>query len=647
MTLTHLDYETFSEVNLKKFGLWRYARHPSTRVICLCWAFGDEEPHSWWPGRDPSPVIEAFGRGENGAFNALFEYAITKYVLPRHGVKVEAPLRTWVDSQAHARMAAYPDSLERCARALKLPINKDKRGQQLINFFCKPQRDGRVNLPKDHPDDFKAFVEYCKQDVRVDRAVHARLPVRSLGPTEQQVWIVDAIVNERGVYVDRKMAAGAVQLRAAAKAQACKLLPKMTGGAVTSPGQAKRILKYAASLGFPLANLQKETVADALDNEDIPAPLADLLDLRATANLTSVAKYETMLGAADTDGRIRGVHKYHSATTGRWGGSMVQFQNVPRPKTHLDEIDHELIRQMDFESLSLLHGSVMPTLRDALRNTIQAAPGRVLHVVDKASIEARGLGWLADEQGYQKAFREGTDLYKITGAFIFDTTYARVDDDQRWVGKQSVLGQGYGQWADGFQKFCKKNGRDLPRELCLQAVRGYRSLYPNIPKCWKDVERLSILAIRTGKPQGYRHGIVFEMLGPHFTIRLPSGRRLWYPQARVITVVGKNGDFKNEIRFHTEIKKSLWIEVNTYGGRLVENIVQAIARDLLACALLQCETRGYNPVMHVHDEIVCETDERNTGVLEGMHEIFRTPPPWGKGLILGSAGFTSRFYKKG
>ncbi len=294
----------------------------------------------------------------------------------------------------------------------------------------------------------------------------------------------------------------------------------------------------------------------------------------------------------------------------------------------------------------MLYGMVMPVLRDALRNTIQAPKGKVLHVVDKASIEARVLGWLAAEEAYQKAFRDGIDLYKITAAFIFSCTYDQVDDDQRWVGKQSVLGQGYGQWADGFKAFCKKNGRDLPRELCLQAVKGYRRLYPNIPKCWYDIERLAIRAIHRREAQRYRHNITLEMVGHALTIKLPSGRRLWYPHARVVTVM-KRGEPRNEIRFHTEVKKGMWIEVNTYGGRLVENIVQAIARDLLARALILCESAGYCPVMHVHDEIICETDEGRTGVLDGMHTIFRTPPPWGKGLILGSGGFTSPFYKKG
>ncbi len=649
----HLDYETFSECELKTAGMWAYARHPSTRILCLSWAVDDSQPRVWWPGgRMDKELLEVL-RGEHGAcraFNACFEYAVTKYVGRKHGLPF-VPLHKWEDTQAISRMCAFPASLNGVAKAVRLNIAKDKEGPRLINFFCKPQRDGSVNLPKDHPEEFRALCRYCMQDVRVDRAVHARMPVQKLPEFERQIWIEDAIVNERGVYVDRAMARSGVALREIARAQAVAQLPEMTrtkefpNGAVQSLGQRKRILAYASHLKFPLTALDKETVSDALDCEDMPLPLRNLLELRASANLTSVAKYQAMGRSVCADSRIRGAHIYGKASTLRWGGTIVQFQNIPRPVHKLDDIDHQLFRDEDADTIMRLYPSLMLFLRDALRNTIRAAPGHVLHVVDKASIEARVLGWLANEPNYQKAFKTDLDLYKVTAAFIFNVLYGDVDDDQRWVGKQSVLGLQYSMGATAFWKWCKKNGRIMEMPLMELAVTKYRKLYTRIPAYWKEVETACKNAIRTGRSYPLGHGVVAEMQGRHLTIKLPSGRRLWYPDASLKFRPGKWGP-QETICFWTEVNKQ-WVQATTYGGRLVENIVQAIARDLLACALLQCEARGYNPVMHVHDEIVCEVLKTLKGVFEGMTQIFRTPPPWGTGLILGSSGFTNHFYKKG
>ncbi len=644
----YFDYETFSECSLVKAGTWAYARHPSTRILCLSWAVDWSEPRIWWPGGTVPDELMCAMRGQIGAcraFNALFEYSITKYVGSRVGLPT-IPLERWEDTQAISRMCAFPGSLQGTATALKLDINKDKDGGRLIQFFSMPQRDGSINLPKDHPEEFKRLCNYCKQDVRVDREVHAKLPVQGLPDFEKKAWIEDAIINERGVLIDVGMAKAGVALREIAREQACKQLPKLTGDKVFSLGQSKRILAFAAGIGFPLANLQKDIVNTALDVEDMPTALRVLLELRASSNLTSVAKYAAMLGALCDDNRIRGIHAYHTATTGRWGGRIVQFQNLPRSKIKLNAFDHQLIREMRVEDIAFLYGVLMPVLRDALRNTVIAKPGHTLHVVDKASIEARVLGWLADEKGYQHAFTTGLDLYKVCAAFIFNKKYEDVTDDERWVGKQSILGQGYGQGPDGFQAFCDKNGRKIQLVLCQQAVNGYRTKFPRIPLYWKTVEIACKQVIRTRQPIKLPHGITISMSGSHLTIFLPSGRALWYPHATLAWGMTKWGKKVEVIKFMTEVNKR-WVPAATYGGRLVENMVQAIARDLLAEALFKCEEQKLNPVMHVHDEIVCETESSRPGVLDAMHKIFRTVPPWGTGLILGSGGFSSPFYKKG
>jgi DNA polymerase len=644
MVAVHLDYETFSTVDLPRAGLWSYAHSPATDILCLGWAINDEEPQLWLPGQPiPFKLHDALLHGRLLAFNANFERAITECVGTRYGM-AKPKLSQWEDTQAIARMCAFPGSLAKCAKALGLEQQKDPDGARLIRFFSMPQRDGSRNLPKDNPHEFKAFCRYCLQDVRVDRAIHGALPVQSLPPFERRVWQIDSIINERGVFIDVAMARGAEALVSRAKATAAESLARMTDGEITGPGQAKRILALADRLGAPLPNLQKPSVAEALANENLPDLLRDVLELRSISNLSSVAKYKAMLKAVEKDGRIRGVHMYHSATTGRWGGRLVQFQNLPRPSVKLNEFDHDCIRRGDAKTLELLYLNLLPVLRDAIRNVVRAPKGRQLFVVDKASIEARVLGWLADAKGYLKAYKAGRDLYRVLAAEIFHVAYEDVTEEQRRMGKYGILGLGYGAWADTFIGICKNiGGVDVSQSLAEQTVHTYRDLFSEIPAYWQRVEHDCIAVIRSGQPKTLPHDIRIAMDGPHLTIRLPSGRKLWFPHATIKQAMNKWGKLKDSIRFMTDAHNQ-WMEVATYGGRLVENIDQAISRDLLANALLECEDAGLRPVMHVHDEIVGEPDM--THKLDEMHSIFRKPPSWTPGLPLDSSGFAGPYYRK-
>ena len=658
--ICHLDYETFSAVDLRAAGLWRYAAHASTEILCVAWAFDGGEPELWHPGMGGRPLslLRAFSNGMHlHAFNANFEADITCNVGRRMGWPVPKDPQ-WVDTQALARMCALPGSLARVAEALKVPMQKDKDGARLIQLFCKPNRQGKRVLPAHQPEEFRRLCSYCKQDVRTDRSVADALPIKALPPLERKVWVVDRIINTRGVLIDREMAEGAYAMREEARVRACAKLPTITGGTVKTLNQSKKILEFAASKGCPLPNLKKETVAALLDHaEGVPPALRTLLELRSDTNMTSAAKYAKILQAAGDDDRVRGVHAYCAADTGRWGGRIVQFQNIPRPAHKLDAQDHQLIRNGDIDLLELLHGNVMAVLRDALRNTIRAPSGKVLHVVDKAAIEARVLGYLSDCKGYLAAFRNKEDLYIVTAMAIFgkdkaffakdkDCNFVNHDADfMRWVGKTVVLGLGYSMGEDTFYESCKKNGRDLPRDLVTRAVRVYRSTYKEIPAYWATVEEACKRAIRTRAPQPLPHGVVASMVGTYLTIALPSGRSLWYPCARLIEETTKWGKQKTTIAFMQELGTA-WLPVGrTYGGKLVQNIVQAFARDLLAEALLKCEAAKLGPVLHIHDEVACEV-EPSAHSIDEIHTIFRTAPPWAPGLLLHSGGFTSPFYKK-
>lgn len=655
MTLeAHVDYETFSQVDLRKVGLWAYARHPSTRILCVSWAVGREEPVRWRVGwKPPEGLFAAFRRMDLFAFNAPFELAITELVASKMGWPV--PKREqWNCVMAMAKMCSLPPALERVAKVLKTKHQKDPAGDKLIKLFSQPQsRTGIVIKPEDRPDDFKRFMDYNRQDVYTERDVHEALPIQRLPATEQKVWLADIAINERGVKIDRKMATGAMKLVAVAKADGGRKLSEATGGTITSAGQGKRIHALAKKLNYKLINLKKETVEAVLGDDSCPPLLRTVLELRDDTNISSVAKFAAMLRTADAeDDRVRDAHSYHQATTGRWGGRIVQTQNIPRPKLKLGPWEHDCIRRADAVALQCIHGELLPLLRDAIRNAIIAEDGYEFFVADKASIEARVLGWVAGCKGYQKAYRDGLDLYKVTAAEIYGVAYEDVTEDQRKVGKDSVLGLGYSMWFDTFYDWCMKKGaKDVTLKLCEKATKTYRKIYHEIPRSWKESEHLAIRAVRTGKPQvmgGHdgRPRIVFEMIGTYLTIKLPSGRRLWYPGAHVKMTTTKWGSIKPQLRFFTEINKKWWRVSWTYGGKIIENIVQAIARDLLARALLKCEAAGLPVVMHVHDEIVAEVLKKLKRKIDEMHAIFRSVPRWGEGLLLGSGGFVTPFYKK-
>ncbi len=662
--ITRLDYETFSEADLKKVGQWAYAKHPSTRILCVSWqTLGqDDEPRLWVPGQKfPERLNRAFKEDELWAFGANFERCITNEVSSKLGFHIPEHDQ-WNDTMALCRMCALPGGLEGAAMALGVKQQKDKDGKRLLEMFSKPQaRSRQIILPKDRPEDFKRLTEYCRQDVRAEGSVHEALPIKNLSPFEKKVWMVDGVINHRGVKIDRRMATGAMKLVARAKLDGGKLLSKVSGGKITSAGQRARIMKYAVDVKFPLVNMKKETVAIAMADETMPKSLRRILEIYDDTNITSVAKFAAMLRTADPgDDRVRDAHAYHAATTGRWGGRIVQTQNIARPLAELSDWDREKIRLGDGDALELIHGegSLLGVLRDAIRNAIIAREGCEFFIVDKASIEARVLGWLAGCKGYQKAYKEGLDLYCLCAAGIFNRSYKEIFEgykrgekeatDMRKVGKDSVLAQGYGQGEDGFFAFCQKKGSKITIEMAKVVTKAFRvKNFPEIPKLWKDVEKCAIRAIKTGKPQycGVNDCIRMEMIQGYLAVRLPSGRRLWYPQAHIKTVVNKWGNYHEEIRFYTA-KGKWWGRNSTYGGKLVENIVQAIARDLLARALVRCEEKKLFPVMHIHDEIVAEILKKLERSIDEMHTIFRDVPRWAPGLLLGSGGFVSPFYKK-
>ena len=660
MTVLSWDYETYSECDLKEAGAWNYAMHPSTEVLCLGWAFDNDEPTIFDPRVDfclPDEVVEAVQRGVHvNAWNANFERAITTHVGPRYGIPLPATGQ-WRDSMGLAAHLAMPMKLATCAKVLGLVEQKDKDGTRLLNKFSCPRKptkkDPRTRIsPNDDPEDFARLLEYCRQDVRTERAVKNALPINELPAYEQRIWEVDSDVNARGVLLDRDLISGAIRLLNTCQSEGTRQLREITGGLVETPGQRDRIKAWCGAQGVFIGSLASELMPEVLARP-LPANVRALLELYSSLGQSSTSKYPTMWGAMSPhDDRVRGCAQYHSATTGRWGGRKVQFQNLPRPYCDVSTLRPE-VAAADKPTIDRISEAcnldTMTVLRDTIRHAVIAPKGKTLLVSDLASIEARVLGWVANEEGYLKAFREKKDLYRVTAALIFNKTYEEIKKGsvERHLGKESVLGLGYQMGGPAFIVNCRDKGikATLASDaLIIETCAKYRRAYPNIVKLWRDIETCAVACVSTG--QATKLGCLrMEMVKGYLTIILPSGRRLWYPGAHVKMQKTAWGQDKLQIRFFCEPHPGAWVLNSTYGGKLTENVVQAIARDILAEGLVNANCSGImDPVMTVHDEIVAEADEGTDPEL--LATIMSTTPPWAPGLPLGAEAFASPFYKK-
>lgn len=662
-----LDYETFSACNLRAAGAWSYAMHPSTELLCFAYAFDDETPLTWAPGLPiPWPLVKRIKSGERiGAWNANFERAISMHVMRRlHPWFPDVAVEQWDCSQAVAAMCSLPLALGQCAAVVGSPQQKDPKGDALLKRFAMPRKptknDARERIrPHEDPEGFAELVRYCFQDVATERAIRKLLPIRELPPTERRVWALDSVINCRGVMVDVPMARGAIRIAAKTAARGIARLSELTGGKITKPGQVKRIHEFFATHKLRLPSLDKLTVAAALRIPDgevdrLPPPVREVLEIRQAITMSSLAKYPRMLGAMGPDHRIRGMAQYHAASTGRWGGRIVQLQNLPRPtaKKGWDVYsDLPLIRAGDpDEWLPLLHRNPMEALRDTIRPTLRAADGHLFVISDFSSIEARVLGWLANDAVYLDAFKRGLDLYKVAAAVVYHIDYDAVTEDQRQLGKVIILALGYGMGADKFYDTCTIGyNLKVSRDLTDRAHGSWRKTHWAIVQYWRNVERAAVACVKLR--QRTKIGCVrFEMIGEgrhtYLTAILPSGRRLFYPRPELREVKTKWG-VRVQLTYLAEITGIGWIRIPTYGGKLVENLDQAIARDLEADAIIRSEAAGLPVVMHTHDELVDEVPAAEAMDAEiTLGAIMREPAAWAPGLPMNASVFASPYYRK-
>lgn len=643
-----IDIETYSSYDLKSCGVYRYAEAPDFTILLFSYSIDGSEVKcvDFANGEQlPDEIVKAL-RDESvvkTAFNAVFErVCISKYM----GWPLMDPSQWRCTMVAAARMG-LPLSLEQCGVALNLERGKMAEGGALIRYFSKPNTKGSRRLPSAAPERWELFKQYNIRDVEVEQAVLAK--VRRLAPAafDDRLYVVDQLINDRGVLLDQELAANAMRYDDDYKAALNEEAKQITGcDNPNSPAQLKDYLRKRA--GITATTLNKSSL-DELERLCAYNPAAlRVLAIRREMGKTSNKKYAAMLNCVCSDGRVRGLLQFcGAARTGRWAGRLVQIQNLPQ--NHLPDIDRarELVKAGDLDDFMLNYANPTQVLSELIRTAFVASPGRVLHVCDFSAIEARVIAWLAGEQWVLDVFRGGGDVYCATASQMFGVEVGKhgPNAELRQKGKIAVLALGYGGGVSALEAMGGSR-MGLSQDEMRDIMRRWRQANPNIVGLWTAIESAAIRAIKTGQAVTIRRGIVVDYRWGCLLITLPSGRTLCYPRARVGVEVGDGwrGDHDSIEYEGTNQLTRKWEVVRTYGGKLTENVVQAIARDILGEVLLRAHDAGLDVVFHVHDEIVVDAAEGQT--LADVEQIFSTPIEWCMDLPLKGAGYTTPYYLK-
>lgn len=651
MTHLHIDIETYCDLDISKVGVYRYAEDASFQIMLIACSFNDE----------PVSVIDCSGDGYPGesvpirvwraltdpdvlkiAHNANFEHVcISTY----YGLKLD--LSQWFCTMVAAAYLGLPLSLDKVGQVLGLAQQKDTRGKSLITYFCKPcpptkKNGGRTrNLPQHEPDKWRAFKDYNAQDVRVEKEIHEYVSRFPAPPqAERDYWLMDQEINGIGVTVDREFAEAAITTNRRFTKAVHAEMANLTG--IDNPNSLTQLKRWLRQeLGYATPSLGKDYLADAIDGAMLPKHVERLFRLRQYASKTSVSKYDTMLAYMQNDGRIRGLLQFYGANrTGRFSGRGVQVQNLKRSMKKGLSVAREAVTK---DVADLLYEDVPDVISRLTRTALVAAEGCSLVVSDFAAIEARVIAWLAGEEWVLEVFRTHGKIYEATAANMFSAPLESItkESDMRAKGKVATLALGYqGSVGALVAMGALREGVDESELPAL--VKAWRSANPRIVKLWHDVEMAAkhVIEKKTSYLLRKPHcAIRFTYDRGYLFIELPSGRRLSYYGAAVN---------KGRLSYYgmDQVKKN-WTKIETYGGSLVENITQAVARDCLCEVMLRIHNAGYCILMHVHDEIVCETTDINAGdLLDKLHKAMATAPTWAEGLPLKGESYISKFYKK-
>lgn len=695
------DVETRSAVDLRKVGAFRYFEDPTTDVLCCSTELPNGEMVNWTRSQPCPPAVAEHIKsgGLIYAWNATFEWLAFKHVLgPRYSWPVPE-IEQMRDTMAYAAALSLPQALDRAAGALGLPVEKDKDGKRLIQKFSKPRRKrkgdtpGKLywNEPEDHPEDFHKFsMVYCPQDVVVEREARKRLV--PLSDQEQEVWELNLRMNDRGIRIDRPLVEAMLKITDDAKADLDQRMATATSWEITACSQVSALTNWCKLRGVEVESLDKNGI-QALLGDYLPPDVREALLLRQEAAKTSTAKLATMSIAAGSGDRVRGCHQYHGAGTGRWAGRLVQTQNMTRGSGTVKNPErakpHFLAGNADF--IRMLYNSPMSACSDMLRSCLIASEGHRLLVADYSSIEGRGTAWVADEIDEIAAYEAndagtGAGIYEIAAGGIFNEDPFHVTKDQRQVGKAASLALGFGGGVVAFHSMAKIYGIDMAPVFPIlkstadpetferacdsykqASVRGdmgtdlmtreawiasevtkilWREKHPKTVALWDGLERAARSAVEAlGTIQTYGR-ISYLVRNGFLWCRLPSGRCLAYGAPKIQERKTPWGAMKPAVTgMNVDSATKQWKRSALYGGLLCENVVQAVARDLMANGLLKAEAAGYPIVLTVHDEGVADVPN-GFGSLAEFEDLLCDLPTWAEGIPLVAAGYEAQSYRK-
>lgn len=663
MDIAHLDIETRSPVDLKTAGLYKYFEHPETEVLVVRWRIGDQRGD----GSNLFPLTEHIREGGIvSGHNIAFD---------REGWNAKVGCRFSPPSKIHAHQTddtmarcatlALPMNLESAAKVLKVPVQKDDEGRRLMLRMCKPKPDGTY---RDSPEMRERLSQYCGTDVEAEACVGKALP--KLTPLQRRTWLLDQAINARGVAIDLEFVGKALKLAEHANREAAKEMSRLTKGAVTKPTQVQRIVEWLKGRGIPCASLGKGVIDDVLVTAEIldDQVATKVVELRRASAKSSVAKYKAMVNAVCDDGRVRGTLCYHGASTGRWSGRLIQPQNFPRVTTKEEERDIELLHSIlafplpaekHFEQCKLWFENPLAVLSKALRSSIIADDGKRLIGGDFSNIEGRVNAWLAGENWKVKAFAdfdrgEGEDLYVLAYSKAFDVPTEYVTKDLRQRGKVMELSMGYQGGKRAFQKMAANYGLSVSDDVAEELKIAWREAHPAIRSSWYELQDAAIEAVK------YK-GATIECLSGRIAYkvdhnilwcRLPSGRCLAYIHPRITNQVFINEDGEEEVTDRPQVAfmgtdsiTKRWCVQRLYGGLQCENVVQAIAYDLLVEGMFRVEAAGYPIVLTVHDEILSEVSVE-CGSVDEFEHLMVPKVEWAEGLPIAVGAWEGERYVK-
>lgn len=661
MHTLNIDLETYSSVDIKKAGAWKYIDSPDFEILLFSYSLDGATPVNvdFAQGEVLPPQIAELITSPDcikRAWNAAFEWGcLSKYI------GKPLPPEQWRCTMVHSLYAGYPASLDAAGRALGLPEDKRKlnTGKALIRYFCVPCKPTKANggrtrnYPHHDPDRWKLFREYNDGDVITESEIGKRLENIVVPDFVQKEWETDLMINYRGVAVDLDMVHGALEIGAAVKQRLTHEAINISG--LANPNSISQLSSWLeAETETEIASLNKETVSMMLAREDNSQEVQRMLEIRQELGKTSTKKYDAIDTAICSDGRVRGLLQFYGANrTGRWAGRLVQVQNLPRTYTEPLELAREIVKGRKEDALRFIYGSVPDTLSQLIRTAFVAAPGHCFIDADFSAIEARVISWLAGEEWRLEVFRTHGKIYEASASQMFGVPLELIKKGNpeyalRQRGKVAELALGYQGGVPAMRQMDTGHQLDdLTDDGVKDIVTRWRATNKRIKDLWYKVDGAAVQVVQNGGSVGVNGLIIsrefdYAQNRDYMTILLPSGRKLFYIDPQI----GSNKwDSPSLSYMGMDQTTKRWKRIETYGGKLVENIVQAIARDCLALSIERLKAAGYNVVFHIHDEVVIEC-EKDKASLDDVVRIMSEPIPWALDLPLGADGWIGEFFKK-